>query len=244
MQILPVIDILNAVVVRGIAGQRDKYQPIKSCLTKSRDPSVVIRALQDKFGLTDFYMADLDSIQSRELNRCTIAELSRMPGNMYADCGMKTCEDVDELLALGVGKVIVALETLPDLSTARQMVRQFAADNLVFSLDLKHGRPLVSADEWVGVEPLEICRQAVDCGFQQFVVLDLAAVGTSNGTPTLGLCSELRELVPDGFIITGGGIRGVGDLKAAEDAGVDAVLVASALHDGSLTPEDLRVGDD
>lgn len=240
MQIIPVIDILNAVVVRGIAGQRDQYQPIKSRLTSSRDPSVVIRTLQNEFGLTDFYVADLDSIQSRELNRCTIAELSRMPGTMYADCGVRSCEDVEELLALGVDKVLIALETLPNVSTAKQMIEQFPADSLVFSLDLKHGRPLVAVEEWVDFKPLEICRRIVDCGFSQFVVLDLSAVGTASGTPTLDVCSELRELIPDGRIITGGGIRGLEDIKAAEHAGVDAVLVASALHDESLTAQDLR----
>jgi phosphoribosylformimino-5-aminoimidazole carboxamide ribotide isomerase len=59
-----------------------------------------------------------------------------------------------------------------------------------------------------------------------------------SGVPTLELCRAVRELSPDVEIITGGGVRGIADLEALERAGVDGVLIASALHDGSLTPEE------
>lgn len=226
--------------MRGIAGQRQNYQPNTSILTNSCDPSVVVRTFQKQFGLTDFYLADLDSIQTNDLNRCTIAELSGMPGKMFADCGLRSAKDVEEVLSLGVDKAILALETLPDIHTAKQLVRQFGADSLVFSLDLHDGTPITTSAEWLRVAPLTICQQLIDCGFTQFIVLDLAAVGTAKGTPTLQLCRELRAVIPKGRIISGGGIRGVDDIMAAQEAGIDAVLVASALHDGSLTAENVR----
>ena len=37
----------------------------------------------------------------------------------------------------------------------------------------------------------------------------------------------------------GGGVRGVDDLRRLKACGVRAALVASALHDGALTPADL-----
>jgi phosphoribosylformimino-5-aminoimidazole carboxamide ribotide isomerase len=42
------------------------------------------------------------------------------------------------------------------------------------------------------------------------------------------------------MIVAGGGVRGVPDLEALANAGCDAALVASALHDGRLTPHDIR----
>jgi uncharacterized protein related to proFAR isomerase len=41
-------------------------------------------------------------------------------------------------------------------------------------------------------------------------------------------------------LIAGGGVRGLDDLKALADAGCDAALVASALHDGRLSREDIE----
>jgi len=40
-------------------------------------------------------------------------------------------------------------------------------------------------------------------------------------------------------LIAGGGVRGLADLTALARAGCNAALVASALHDGKLLPEDL-----
>lgn len=237
MQIIPVIDILNGVVVRGIAGERQKYAPINSMLTESRDPSVIVQVLQDEFGLTDFYVADLDAIQARRMNRCTIAELAQLPGKMHADCGVRTKTDIQDQLDLGVERVVVALETVASLDAASAMLQEFGSESLVFSVDMKNGKPLAGA-EWGDDSPSEICRLVIDAGFERLILLDLSAVGTDGGTPTLELCKQVRNQFADVQIITGGGIRGVNDLQLAKDAGVDGLLVASALHDGRLTRDD------
>jgi phosphoribosylformimino-5-aminoimidazole carboxamide ribotide isomerase len=41
-------------------------------------------------------------------------------------------------------------------------------------------------------------------------------------------------------LTSGGGVRGRDDLAALADAGCDAALVASALHDGQLTVSDIQ----
>ena len=63
MQIIPVLDLLGGVVVRGLAGQRDSYQPINSQLVNSAEPLAVAQAFQHKLGLQRFYVADLDAIE-------------------------------------------------------------------------------------------------------------------------------------------------------------------------------------
>jgi phosphoribosylformimino-5-aminoimidazole carboxamide ribotide isomerase len=66
------------------------------------------------------------------------------------------------------------------------------------------------------------------------IVLDLAQVGMDAGVGTLPLCRKLRCLDSQLEIVAGGGVRSMRDLDALERAGCDAVLVASALHDGRL----------
>jgi phosphoribosylformimino-5-aminoimidazole carboxamide ribotide isomerase len=53
------------------------------------------------------------------------------------------------------------------------------------------------------------------------------------------LCRELRGVYPQLELLTGGGVRNVGDLRQLVASGCDAVLVASALHDGRLSAADL-----
>jgi phosphoribosylformimino-5-aminoimidazole carboxamide ribotide isomerase len=82
---------------------------------------------------------------------------------------------------------------------------------------------------------------AVDCGavaleleITRLIVLDVAAVGIGEGVPTLDVCRAVRSMAPHAMVVSGGGVRGPDDLAALEDAGCDAALVASALHDGAI----------
>ena len=50
MKVIPVIDILNGIAVHGIRGERKKYQPIKSVLTKSAEPVEVAAAFEEPMG--------------------------------------------------------------------------------------------------------------------------------------------------------------------------------------------------
>ena len=72
------------------------------------------------------------------------------------------------------------------------------------------------------------------------VVLDLAAVGVNEGPAVTELCASLREAHPHLELISGGGARGLSDIESLGMAGCDSVLVASALHDGRLSPEEVR----
>jgi phosphoribosylformimino-5-aminoimidazole carboxamide ribotide isomerase len=61
-------------------------------------------------------------------------------------------------------------------------------------------------------------------------------VGVGAGSGTEALARQLRVLQPKAELIGGGGVRGIDDLRALAAAGYDRALVASALHDGNLTP--------
>ena len=69
---------------------------------------------------------------------------------------------------------------------------------------------------------------------KRLIVLDLNRVGMGVGTGTEKLCSWVKSNYPHLELIAGGGIRGPEDLPSLEAAGVSAVLIASALHDGKF----------
>ena len=114
------------------------------------------------------------------------------------------------------------------------MIRRYRAERLVFSLDLYKGTALTKTG-WKSADPWEIAVRAVRASVNKMLVLDLAAVGSDQGTPTTALCISLRTAFPTLEITTGGGIRNAKDLRRLQQAGVNNVLIASALHDGKLT---------
>jgi phosphoribosylformimino-5-aminoimidazole carboxamide ribotide isomerase len=75
---------------------------------------------------------------------------------------------------------------------------------------------------------------------RRLLVLELSRVGSGRGLDTLALAAAVKRLDPAVAVAVGGGVSGPGDLSAAARAGVDAVLVGSALHDGRITGDDLR----
>ncbi len=239
IQIVPVLDVLNGVTVQAVAGRRDEYRPVRSCLTNSVDPTVVLQHLDEVCRSGIAYVADLDAILHREVNRCILADLSRTDLNLMVDAGIQSCEDVRDLLDLGIEHVVVGLESLPGPEMARELMKAFGADSLILSLDLHSGIPLAQNQVWARSSPLSVLEELIEVGFQRWIILDLSAVGTARGVPTATLCGMLRRLRPDDEVITGGGIRTVADLGDLETTGIDAVLIASALHNGAVSIEDI-----
>jgi phosphoribosylformimino-5-aminoimidazole carboxamide ribotide isomerase len=239
MQIIPVLDLLGSQVVRGVAGQREQYRPLESGLMAGSEQVAVAGAIREQFGLSQFYVADLDAILHRRANLPILRQLCAERLSLLVDAGLRRCEEAVAILEIGVERVVAGLETLEGPRELANLIRAYGVARIVFSLDLRDGKTLAASPDWPGEDPFEIARAVVESGCTQLIVLDIARVGTGHGVPTLALCDKIRVAFPDVTILTGGGVRSVEDLRTLERAGIDGVLIASALHDGSISRSDL-----
>ncbi len=238
--VLPVLDLLGSVVVRGVAGRRDEYLPLRSQLTSFTVPLEVARALRREFGFERLYVADLDGIVHHRPNWDVVRQLVEDGFRLLVDGGVETVVDVQQWRSLGC-EVVIGLESSRAPSHLAEL--SAACETVTFSLDLQNGEPMLaeSASGW-SRDPREIVRQAVDCGVSRLIVLDLADVGMGSGARTGLLCQSILAEFPHVRLTCGGGVRGVEDLIGWRASGVQQVLVASALHDGRLTAADVRSG--
>src|SRR5262245_15013390 len=101
MDILPVLDLLNGVIVRGVAGKREEYRPVVSRLADSPDGLSVARAFRDQLGLTRVYLADLDAILHQRPNRKTYEALAEDGFELLVDAGLRNIESAESVLAAG-----------------------------------------------------------------------------------------------------------------------------------------------
>ncbi len=233
-RVIPVLDLMGGVVVRGIAGKRNEYRPIQSTICDSADPVEVARAIVVRTGIRDFYVADLDSIMYGNLQGVVVGRLlSELGIGTYLDAGIVEPRRVAELLERRVN-VVLGLESLASPESLFRLAEACDISRLTFSLDLKNGRPMCSGSGWASLSPTEIVDLAVGIGLNSVIVLDLAAVGTAEGPKVLELCRTVRERNPAIEMISGGGVASVDDIDAFRDAGVDRVLVSTAFHNGSL----------
>jgi HisA/HisF family protein len=239
MPILPVIDLLGCSVVRAVAGRRAEYRPLMhSRIVDSHAPLDVAAALKRHFGFSSLYLADLNAIgglpPALDLYRALQTEGFRL----WVDAGLRDEADAAALLEAGIDTVVAGLESLDSPAVLQRLVQTVGSGRLVFSLDLKEGRPVSRGDAWP-TDPWDVAMLALDAGLQRLLVLDLAAVGMGEGCRTEALCRRLRrrDVLDEALeLTTGGGVRTIADVLRLYKHGVDHVLVASALHDGGIAP--------
>lgn len=229
---IPVLDLRGGVVVHAVAGQRSEYRPLKSLLTNSTEPVEVLQQLRAATGLETFYVADLDGIIDGRPDWKVLQRLTDTGVRLLIDAGVRQVGDIDAVRLGRNVRPVVGTESFVELD---RLLSGTSAD-VVCSLDLHAGR-LRMADQGpeTGQITVELLAERLwTAGLRSWIVLDIAAVGTGQGIPTLPLCRTLNSRFPGVELISGGGVRTQECLLAAGEAGVTGVLVASALHTGAL----------
>jgi len=229
VRVIPVIDLAGGAVVHAAGGDRSTYRPIQSPLAPTPDPVVVAQALVRAAGATELYVADLDALTGKGLQTAVLSALrSSLGGDIWLDAGMTDDDDLDRVVP-GT-KTVLGTETLGDPGVIAQAAARLGADNVILSLDYRDGVLLGDDGDWEH----RLFEAGFFSGIQRFIVLDLARIGSRGGTACADAIERLRKTFPLADLIAGGGIRDWSDVERVESVGANGVLVATALHEGTL----------
>lgn len=229
MDIIPVLDIRNGVVVHARRGERASYAPLQSALLAGSDPAATLEALLTAAALASgrapvaAYVADLDGIVDGSPQWALLQRLRRSAGvPLWVDAGVSDASAVAAAAKLGLVPV-VGSESLRAADTLARLGGLLPPEGWLLSLDADAAgtRDPAGALQQPGLWPRRV------------IAMDLARVGSGAGALGDWLLRCIR-LAPDRAWIAAGGVRSAADLEALDKAGVSAALVASALHDGSL----------
>lgn len=235
MRIIPVLDLKSGQAVRALAGDREHYRPVRGFLHAESDPIGLACSFRDRLGLVELYLADLDALAGRSPALGLYRAIAAEGISLWVDAGIRDRDDVSRLRAAGVATIVAGLETLAGPDALGRIIAEAGPDRVVFSLDLRNGRPLIAdGAAWPSESPEALARSAVAAGARRILLLDLARVGTGTGTGTIPLLKAIRSAWPVLEITIGGGVSGPADLERLAEAGASAVLVGSALHDGRI----------
>jgi phosphoribosylformimino-5-aminoimidazole carboxamide ribotide isomerase len=236
MNIVPVLDIKGGIVVHARRGRRAEYAPLRSPLVDGCEPVAVARALAAAGRTRRLYVADLDALAGAPVDEATLAALAAV-SDPWVDAGATTAEQLTALARAGAARSIVGTESLgrgaPD--GTRVADGRDGHPPRVLSVDLRDGRLISPRPELAGREPAAAAPLATALGVRELVVIDLARVGSGAGPP-LRAVAELAAALPGLAIYAGGGVRDDADLRALASAGAAGALVATALHEGRITP--------
>jgi phosphoribosylformimino-5-aminoimidazole carboxamide ribotide isomerase len=226
MEIIPVIDLKGGLVVRARMGQRDQYRPIKTPLSPTSDAEDVVQGLLSVFAFRSLYVADLDAIERTGDNDAVLLRLKAALPRLafWVDNGVADAGGAATLLNRG-GHLVLGSEAQRDpalLASLRDDPR------VILSLDFR-------GDAFIGPPSL---LDTPDLWPQRVIVMTLARVGSGVG-PDIVRLSQIRNCADNRRIYAAGGVRDGDDLAALQRAGIAGALVASSLHDGTLTAAEL-----
>lgn len=221
LKIIPVIDIKDGWVVHARRGQREAYKPIRSPLSHDARPASVVHGLMRLADFDTLYIADLDALMASAPQTAIINELrAAFPElNLWVDAGLAASHPKHDAFPRipcpVIGSESLRVETLTKLA---------AIENpWILSLDF-------SQEQFIGPEQL-LTRP---CLWPEWVILmQLSRVGSFEG-PDFKAARQFTAQYPGHRFVLAGGVRHAGDLDDLAGMGVAAVLVASALHAGTL----------
>jgi HisA/HisF family protein len=227
MQIIPVLDLKDGVVVRARMGERDRYRPIKTPLAPSSDPVDVARGLLFVHSFQTLYIADLDAIEGRGDHDAAIGRLRQAFPQvaLWVDNGIADPASASAWLARTNHCLVLGSESQRDAKLVRELSDH---DRVVLSLDFR-------AAQFAG--PAELLDDT-SAWPRRLIVMTLARVGSGAGPDTARI-AEIRARASGRSIYAAGGVRDANDLAALHQLDVAGALVATSLHDGRLSGADI-----
>lgn len=231
LDIIPVIDLMHGRVVHAKRGERDRYEPVASSLCSSSAPLEVVDALLALHAFKRLYIADLDAIRRHGNHRLLVEAIRlRYPQlDIWLDAGFGGVNDLALWQALEVA-CVVGSESLQDIESYLQL-RDHNNQQAILSLDF-------TTQGYQGPQAL---LHNAELWPATVIAMTLAQVGSDAG-PDLQTLSRIRKAAA-GRLYAAGGVRGIEDIRALQESGIDGVLVASALHAGNLTRAEMATLD-
>ena len=223
MEVIPVLDLKEGVVVHARMGRRDQYRPIETPLASTSNPVDVARGLLAVHPFATFYIADLDAIENAGNNDVALTRLKTELPNLvfWVDNGVADLARANSWLDAGLGNLVLGSESQRDGALVRRLSQD---DRVILSLDYR-------GEEFLG--PAALLSNAAHWP-RKIIAMTLARVGSANG-PDLNRLAAIKAAAPDKLIYAAGGVRDPADLAALQHAGIEGALVASSLHNGKLT---------
>jgi phosphoribosylformimino-5-aminoimidazole carboxamide ribotide isomerase len=229
MFIIPVIDLLNGKVVHAKQGDRAHYQPLQSTLVNSTNPIAVAEALLSRYPTRHLYIADLNAIQKLpEHHLEVIQQIAMLHPNvsLWVDAGIANPEDLQRWSGHHFN-LILGSENFSSLDNFHAVSSQLNQP-FILSLDFM-------PQGYQG--PSELIKNARYWP-KKVILMTLANVGSGTGVD-VELLKRFSAFTHQFELFAAGGVRDAKDIHHLKQFGIKGALVASALHNGKIKPDEI-----
>lgn len=229
MRIYPAIDIRGGKAVRLYKG--DFAQE-----TVFGEPAEMAKKWEAAGG-EFLHLVDLDGARAgKSMNLDVVKEIIaavNIPVELGG--GIRTMENIDEVLATGVQRVILGSVAAKNPALVKEACAKYG-DRVVVGIDAKDG--IVAVDGWEvsgDVEVTVLAKEMAKAGVKTIIYTDISRDGTLEGVNVEATAQLARE---SGIkIVASGGVKSIDDVKALlpyEKEGIEGVIVGKSIYMGTL----------
>ncbi|ASK69443.1 1-(5-phosphoribosyl)-5-[(5-phosphoribosylamino)methylideneamino]imidazole-4-carboxamide isomerase [Shewanella bicestrii] len=227
--IIPAIDLIDGKVVRLYQGDYGQQT------TFDLSPLAQLQSYQGQ-GANWLHIVDLTGAKEpAKRQTALIAKLTAgLSANIQVGGGIRTEEQVAELLSLGVKRVVIGSLAAKEPELVKGWFNKFGSEAICLALDVninQNGEKIVAVSGWQsgGGKSLEsIVEDFSQVGFKHALVTDISRDGTLTGANT-ELYQELSSRYPDIAWQASGGIATLEDVAAVRDSGAAGIIIGKAL---------------
>ena len=230
--VIPAIDLRGGQCVRLYQGSYAKE-------TVYFDDPVKMAKLWRVQNARVLHLVDLDAARGdREDNRASIAAICEaLDIPIQLGGGIRTIEDVDEAIELGVYRVIIGTAAVRNPDLVEEAIAKYSCSRVAVGIDARDGEVRVQGwTEGSGVDAIELALHMERRGCRRIVYTDISRDGTLAG-PNIEAYRELGGHLKNARITASGGIGGYEDLLRIKELlpyRVDSVIVGRALYDNKF----------
>lgn len=231
MLIIPAIDIKDGRCVRLFQGEMNKETIYFD------DPAEAARHWVAE-GASFLHIVDLNgAVEGHPVHREEVAKICRdaaVPVQLGG--GLRSLEAVEEVLDLGVERVVIGTAAYDNADFLRRLCKKFSG-KIVVGIDARDGRVAVKGwKETTGMDAAALAQRCEQDGASRIIYTDISRDGTREGVnieDTLQLARAVN--IP---VIASGGVATLEDIRRLiplEREGVEGVIVGRALYAGSFS---------
>lgn len=228
MRLYPAIDIKNGQCVRlkkGLFNEVTVY---------SEHPEQIARQFEAA-GARFIHTVDLDgALEGHSVNAETIRKIvAEVSIPVQLGGGIRTLENIQEALELGVSRVIIGTKAVEQPVFIREAVDRFGADRIVVGIDAKDGKAAVEG--WAKLSEqtaLDLALAMKEMGVRTLVYTDISKDGMLSG-PNVTQTKLLSDQTGMD-IIASGGVSCMQDLDRIHAAGIHGAIIGKALYEKQI----------
>lgn len=231
MQVWPAIDLRGGKCVRLRQGDYARETVF------SDDPAAMARRFVEQ-GASHLHLVDLDGAKAGEVANLQSVKTIRDAIEIEIELGggIRSETSIEQLLALGLDRLVIGTLALKQPDWFRQMCRRYP-HRLALGIDARGG--LVATDGWLetSCQPAtELARQFAGEPIAAIIYTDIAADGMLQG-PNFEALAQMCAAV-DAPVVASGGVTTVADVEQLARSSVAGCIIGRAIYEGSLSLSD------